>query len=86
MKKQKCIQGYFLIGVNREVRHVRAPKSLGGVGFFISNSFLNVFSVHIVDAEVDGLLGILLTNKISGSDKILTLSEKLGPPPIFGDC
>ena len=47
------------------MRHIRAPKSSGGVGFFIKNSFLNDFSVHIVDKEIDGLLGILLTNKIS---------------------
>ena len=65
------IQGYHWIGFNREVRHIRAPKSFGGVGFFLKNSFLNEFNVHIVDIEIDGLLGILLTNKISETQMLI---------------
>ena len=59
------IQGYRWIGFNREMKHIRAPKASGGVGFFIKNSFLNEFNVHIVDREIDGLLGILVSDQLS---------------------
>ena len=59
------IQGYRWIGFNKEVRRIRAAKLSGGVGVFMKSAFLNDVSVHIVDKEIDGLLGILLTNKIS---------------------
>ena len=65
------IKGYRWIGFNREMKHIRAPKASGGVGFFIKNTFLNDFDVHIVDKEIDGLLGILLTEKLSEAQILL---------------
>ena len=58
-------EGYKWIGRNRSLKHVRAPKGSGGVGFFIKNRLYDIFLISIVDNSYDGIFGIKFKHRIS---------------------
>ena len=72
------MNGYRWIGFNRQMKHIRAPKNSGGVGFFIKEEFLLNFSLKIIDKEQDGLLGLYLVHHISDF-KLLLYTGYLPP-------
>lgn len=49
------LDGFTWIGHNR-IAHKRAVKASGGVGIFVKNSFLDNFSIKIIDKTYDGIL------------------------------
>ena len=68
------MNGYRWIGFNRQMKHIRAPKNSGGVGFFINKKLLLNFSLKIIAKEQDGLLGLYLVHHISDLNYFYTLA------------
>lgn len=60
-----CIEGYKWFGHNRTSRHVRAPKTHGGVGILIKFAILTVFVCEVIDNTLDGIFALKLTHKHS---------------------
>ena len=47
-------------------RNVRALRASGGIGIFVKDKIIQIFTVTIIDNTFDGILGIALTHKWSG--------------------
>ena len=55
--------GYQCIPHNRQVRHVNATTTSGGVAILIKSSLFDNFSFRVVDTAIDGILGVQITDK-----------------------
>ncbi len=51
---------------NRTVRHKDAPKICGGIGTFVKDDLFNKYNINIIDKSIEGILGLLFKNKLSG--------------------
>ena len=60
------VKNYNCFGYNRAVKHIKSSITYGGVGILVWDSLLKLFTVNIVDKQVDGILGIQLSNKSTG--------------------
>ena len=56
------IDGYTFYGHNRGDLHKRAKRGSGGVGIFVRNQLLNMFTVSILDDTVEDILWIKLSH------------------------
>lgn len=72
------LDGYKFYGHNRGSRHVRAAKTMGGVGFFIKRTLLDNFNIFIIDKVYEGILALKLEDKISNYT-IVVISAYLPP-------
>ena len=59
------IDRYSWFGFNRRLRNVRAPKGSGRVGILVNSNVLHNFVISIIDKQVDGILGLLFSHKIT---------------------
>lgn len=57
------IDGYTFYGHNRGDLHKRAKRGSGGVGIFVRNQLLNMFTVSILDDAVEDILWIKLSHR-----------------------
>ena len=51
------LEGYVWFGNNR-VKHVKAPKGSGGVGFCVRSELLKMYKIEVLDREMHGILGL----------------------------
>ena len=62
-KETLQIDGYTFISHNRRHLHRRAKRGSGGVGVFVRNSLLNIFTVTVLDDSVEDILWIKLSHR-----------------------
>ena len=60
------VKNYNWFGYNRTVKHIKSSIIHGGIGILVWDSLLKLFTVNIIDKQVDGILGIQLSNKSTG--------------------
>ncbi len=72
------LPGYKFYRHDRPFVHRNAPKTWGGVGFFIKDEVLQVFEYSVIDKSFDGIFVIELVHK-KVDTKILLLSCYLPP-------
>lgn len=56
---------YNWYGYNRSLTHVKATKGSGGVGIFVSCTLENMYTIHVIDKNIDDVLGIQFMNKFT---------------------
>ena len=54
--------GYTCYLHNRNSRHRNAPKASGGIAILIKDVLFDKYKIEIIDKELDGLMGIQLTD------------------------
>ena len=59
------VDGYTRIGHNRKGTHINAWKGCGGVGVLVKTPLLQVFEMTVFDKTYDGILGLILTSKLT---------------------
>ncbi len=72
------IQGYRWFGFNRELKHVRAKKGSGGVGFFVSEELFNEFTISVHDKSFSSIIAIDLKH-IENDFKLSIIGAYLPP-------
>ena len=60
------LEGYKWFPHNRSSKHVRTPKTHGGVSIFVKLYLLDIYNVKIIDKDIDGMIGIIFEDKVSG--------------------
>ena len=78
INNQPYIEGYKWIGHCRKSCHRQANRQFGGVGVFIKRTLLDNFDFSVVNATIEGILGILFRCKYSDIE-ILVVSCYLPP-------
>lgn len=59
------LQGYIWFGHNR-MKHFKAVKGSGGVGFLVKNELFEFYEVNVKDTSLEGILGLQFKNRFSG--------------------
>ena len=62
---QPNLDGYNWVGHCRKKRHIKSKKTHGGVGIFIKKSLYETYNISVIDNSYEGILGILLKDKIT---------------------
>ena len=57
------IDGYTWYGFNRSLKHVKAKRGSGGIGFLIKDYIYDEFKIRITDKTYDGIMALELTHK-----------------------
>lgn len=57
------VPGYKWYGANRQSRHIRAPKTHGGVGLLVKHSCSSTFVIEVIDKDYEGILGVKFTHR-----------------------
>lgn len=73
-KETLTIPGYTFYSHNRTSIHKRAKRGSGGVGIFIRNELLKLFSVTVLDDKVEDVLWIKLSSNIRSDDIVLCVA------------
>ena len=63
--KTISVEHYKWFGFNRDLKHVKSPVTHGGVGILVKNTILSLYSVSIIDKQVDGILAAEFKSKFS---------------------
>ena len=54
--------GYSFYPHNRISKHRNAPKASGGIAILITDMLYDKYKIEVIDKEIDGLMGIQLTD------------------------
>lgn len=79
-KETLCVDGYTYFTHNRVSIHKKAKRGSGGVGVFIRNELLNLFSVLVLDDSIEDVLWIKLSNVAKVQSDNIVLCVAYLPP------
>ena len=65
INEQPNLEGYEWIGHCRNIRHVKAKKTYGGIGVFIKKTLYETFNISTIDNTYEGILGLLFKDKVT---------------------
>ena len=69
--KTISVEHYEWFSFNRDLKHVKSPVTHGGVGILVKNTILSLYSVSIIDKQVDGILAAEFKSKFSECNFII---------------